>query len=384
MEETLRNILPSLEQIRKEIHQNPELSQQEYLTAQRITKYLTKHSKGTLSSIADTGVIATFESGVEGKSILLRADVDALPIIETNDFDHRSKTQGLSHKCGHDGHTAIMLGVARLLSVHPITMGKVVLLFQPSEENGMGAKAVLKDPLFQRLQFDFVYALHNIPGIKRNQIILKENTFNANVKSIIIKLHGKTAHAAEPEKGHNPALAIADILHYSNAESNNKPKQNDFFLITPVHINMGDIAYGISAGEGELHLTLRSWDLALLDEKCSELILFIKRTCKNYKLQEDILWTQEFYANKNSNKAIDFVRRAAIEKNLEVLEMEDPFKWGEDFGLFTNKYKGAMFGLGAGENTPALHNPDYDFPDDIISTGVQLFFQIIQEIAKEK
>ena len=248
MEETLRNILPSLEQIRKEIHQNPELSQREYLTAHRILNYLTKHSNGSVSSVADTGVIATFESGVEGKSILLRADIDALPIIETNDFDYKSNVHGISHKCGHDGHTVIMLGVARLLSVHPIIKGKVVLLFQPAEEVGKGAEAVLKDHLFQKLQFDFVFALHNIPGIEKNQIILKENTFNANVKSIIIKLHGKTAHAAEPEKGHNPALAIADILHYSEAESNNKPKQNDFFLITPVHINMGEIAYGISAG----------------------------------------------------------------------------------------------------------------------------------------
>ena len=383
MEELLKNIIPGLEQIRKEIHQNPELSQKEYNTHHRIINYLTKHGKGTVSSIADTGVIVTFESDVEGKSILLRADIDALPIIESNDFDHKSNVHGVSHKCGHDGHTAIMLGVARLLSVYPIKKGKVVLLFQPAEENGMGAEAVLKDFLFQKLRFDFVFALHNIPGVKRNQIILKENSFNANVKSMIIKLHGKTAHAAEPEKGHNPALAIADILYYSETVTNNNPEQDNFFLITPVHINMGEIAYGISAGDGELHLTIRSWDLALFDEKCSELIRFIRHTCENYKLQEDISWTQVFYANKNNKKAVDFVRKAAIKKKMEVLEMRDSFKWGEDFGLFTQKYKGAMFGLGAGENTPALHNPDYDFPDDIITTGIQLFFQIIQEIVTE-
>lgn len=383
MEDTIKNILPGLEQLRKEIHQNPELSQHEHNTSNRIVKYLTDHSNGTVLRIANTGVIATFDSGIEGKSILLRADIDALPILETNDFEYKSNVNGVSHKCGHDGHTVMMLGIARLLSEYPIKKGKVVLLFQPAEENGMGAEAVLNESQFQQLHFDFVFALHNIPGIKKNQIILKENTFNANVKSLIIKLHGKTAHAAEPEKGHNPAIAIADILQYSEAATNNNPQQNDFFLITPVHINMGEIAYGISAGYGEVHLTIRSWDLALFDKKCGDLESFIQRTCKTNNLQADISWTQVFYTNKNDSTAIDIVRKAAIANKYELHEMTHPFKWGEDFGLFTQKYKGAMFGLGAGENTPALHNPDYDFPDDITATGIQQFFQIVQEINKE-
>jgi amidohydrolase len=382
MKETLKNILPSLEKIRKELHQNPELSQYEYNTADRIINYLKKHSSAKVNPIANTAVIASFDSDTKGPSILLRADTDALPILEINDFEYKSNVSGVSHKCGHDGHTAMMLGVARVLSAHPIKKGKVVLLFQPAEENGMGAEAVLKDPLFQELNFDFVFALHNMPGFEKNEIVLKENIFNANVKSIIIKLHGKTAHAAEPEKGHNPALAIADILYYSAKETHNKPEDEDFFLITPIHVNMGELAYGISAGEGEVHLTIRSWDLNLLDKKCDELVNFIKRTCFINKLQVDISWTQVFFANKNDNAAIDFVRNAAIENKLNIHEKTDPFKWGEDFGLFTQKHKGAMFGLGAGIDTPALHNPDYDFPDDITAAGVQQFYQIIQEINK--
>jgi metal-dependent amidase/aminoacylase/carboxypeptidase family protein len=222
-----------------------------------------------------------------------------------------------------------------------------------------------------------------MPGFEKNEIVLKENIFNANVKSIIIKLKGKTAHAAEPEKGYNPALAIADILYYSDKETHNEPQQENFFLITPIHVNMGELAYGISAGDGELHLTIRSWDLTLLDKKCAELEDFIKRTCARYKLRVEISWTQVFIANKNDSTAIDFVRNAAIENKLNIHEKTDPFKWGEDFGLFTQKYKGAMFGLGAGAATPALHNPDYDFPDDITAAGVQQFYQIIQEINKK-
>ena len=382
MKETLAKIVLRLEEIRKEIHQNPELSQHEFNTAKRIKIYLKTYSVGTVSTVANSGVLVTFDSGAAGQSILLRADIDALPIKEINDFKHKSKTSGVSHKCGHDGHAAIMLGVAELLSKYPLKKGKVVLLFQPAEEIGIGAESVLNDPHFQKLQFDFVFALHNIPGIEKNKIIIKENIFNANVKSMIIKLQGKTAHAAEPEKGQNPAMAIADILHYIEKETNNNPQQEDFFLITPVHINLGEIAYGISAGAGELHLTLRSWDLGLFEKKCSNLEKFIKRTCEKYTLGFQISWTQVFYANKNNPAAIDFIRLAAKTNKFEIHEMSHSFKWGEDFGLFTQKFKGAMFGLGAGENTPALHNPDYDFPDEIISTGVQQFFQIIQEINK--
>jgi amidohydrolase len=383
MTEELNKILPSLEQLRKEIHQNPELSEHEYNTAERIKKYLTDKVKGTVKPVAQTGVIAIFDSGVEGPSILLRADTDALPIAEINDFTHKSNSTGISHKCGHDGHTVIMLGVAHLLSENPIKKGKVVLLFQPAEENGMGAEAVLKDKEFLEFQFDFVFALHNIPGYPLHQIVLKENIFNANVKSMIIKLNGKTAHAAEPEKGHNPALALAEILQYAESITNNHPEEDNFFLITPVHMNMGELAYGISAGEGELHLTIRSWDLALFDQKCTALESFINQTCAAYQLYADISWTQVFYANKNDNSAIDFVRQAAITNGFQIQEKTDPFKWGEDFGLFTQKFKGAMFGLGAGIDTPNLHNPDYDFPDDITRTGIQQFFQIIQEVIKK-
>jgi len=382
MKEELKAILPSLEKIRKEIHQNPELSEYEFNTAERITNYLKKHTNAEVNAIADTAVIARFDSGEAGRSIMLRADTDALPIIEINEFEYKSKVPGVSHKCGHDGHTAIMLGVARMLTTHPIKKGSVVLLFQPAEENGMGAEAVLRDKRFQQLNFDFVIALHNMPGFEKNQIVLKEKTFNANVKSIIIKLNGKTAHAAEPEKGHNPGLAIADILYYSAKETHNKPEDENFFLITPIHVNMGELAYGISAGYGEVHLTIRSWDLDLLDRKCDELVRFIERTCEINKLQVDISWTQVFFANKNNSEAVDFIRRSALANHFDIHEQRDPFKWGEDFGLFTQKYKGAMFGLGAGINTPALHNPDYDFPDDITAAGVQQFYQIIQEINK--
>ena len=380
MHKTLESSISRLEKIRKELHQHPEVAEQEYETAKRITHYLNTHCNGEVHSIANTGVLVSFESKKPGPTVLLRADTDALPIVEINEFAHKSLVEGVSHKCGHDGHTTIMLGLAELLSSQPPAQGTVLLLFQPAEENGMGAEAVLKSDFFRDLHIDFVFALHNLPGFKKNTIVLKENTFNANVKSMIIHFNGKTAHAAEPEKGVNPALAIADILQFSEKITKNQPDHDDFFLITPVHMTMGEIAYGISAGDGELHLTIRSWDLSLFEEKCALLERYIARTCQKHGLKHTISWTQEFYANQNDNEAVDVIRKAALQNQFDIHEMQHPFKWGEDFGLFTQRFKGAMFGLGAGEDTPALHNPDYDFPDDITSTGIQQFFQIIQEI----
>lgn len=382
MTDYINSILLRLEKIRKIIHQHPEVGLAEFETAERIKNYLTEHSAAIVETVTETGVIAIFDSGNKGKTILLRADIDALPITETNDFYYKSKFEGVSHKCGHDGHTSIMLGVSDVLTKYPIETGKIILLFQPAEENGMGAEAILKSNYFKDLHIDFVFALHNLPGFPKNQIVLKENTFNANVKSMIIKLEGKTAHAAEPEKGHNPALAIAEILQYSEKITLNKPDNANFFLITPIHINMGELAYGISAGEGELHLTIRSWDLHLFNEKVNDLQDFINESCKKHHLTNTISWTQEFYANQNNNEAVSYIRKAAQQNNFNIHEMTHSFKWGEDFGLFTQKYKGAMFGIGAGEKTPALHNPDYDYPDDITETAIKQFCQIINEVNK--
>jgi amidohydrolase len=382
MTDKIKDMLPALLEIRREIHRNPELSEKEFETADRIKRFLKKHSNAEVKTVAKTGVLAVFDSGADGPSLMLRADTDALPISEINEFEHKSNMAGVSHKCGHDGHTAIMLGVAMLLTKKPIKNGQVVLLFQPSEENGMGAQAVLDDAEFKKLKFDFVFALHNIPGFEKNQIIIKERIFNANVKSMVIKLEGKTAHAAEPEKGYNPAIAISEILKFSKQLTFNKPDEPDFFLITPVHVKMGELAYGISAGSGEVHLTIRSWDLNLFKAKCQELESFIENICAFEKLSFRISWTQVFYANQNDDEAISYIRKAADANGFETHNMGHSFKWGEDFGLFTQRTKGAMFGLGTGKETPALHNPDYDFPDDITETGIKQFYQIIQEILK--
>ncbi len=367
---------------RRQLHAHPEISGQEYTTQKSIIEFLKTHTKADFIKIAETGLLAIFDSGISGATIMIRGDIDALPIHEINTFKHRSKIDGISHKCGHDGHTTILLGLAIRLTEKPIKQGKVMLLFQPAEENGLGAQAVLSDPQFEKNHIDYVFALHNLPGIGTHEVIVKENEFTANVKSIVIKLHGKTAHAAEPEFGCNPALAIAEILQYAEKHTHNQPDSPDFFLATPIYGTLGEQAYGISAGYGEVHLTIRSWSTTLMNEKCESLEKFIQEKGEQYCLKPEISWIQVFHANHNDPEAVNAIKQAAKLNELSITETKVPFKWGEDFGLFTQQFKGAMFGIGAGKNTPALHNPDYDFPDDITPTGVSMFYTIINEILK--
>lgn len=380
MTDYLEDMLPRLVKLRKELHANPELALEEFKTAAKIVDYAKQHTNSKIHQLTETGILLEFNSGINGPSVLIRADIDALPIAEINTFAHRSIIDGKSHKCGHDGHTVILLGLAELLSYTEIKKGKVLLLFQPAEENGKGAEAILNSSYFDGLDIDYVFALHNLPGFKKHQIVNKSHAFNANVKSMIIRLNGKTAHAAEPEMGVNPARIISKIIDYASDITINQPERDDFFLITPVHINMGEKAYGISAGFGEVHLTIRSWSLELFNEKVKSLENFINQNAKEECIDTEISWTQVFYANMNNDDAIRIIETAAKKNELELQKMQHGFKWGEDFGFFTQKYKGAMFGLGAGENCSALHNPDYDFPDEIIPTGIKQFYQIIKNI----
>ncbi len=372
--------LIKLTNIRKTLHAFPEVSENEFQTQKRIINYLSQINTPSIQKVGNSGVLVTYKGNQSGPTIMIRGDIDALPIIEVNEIEYKSTSEGVSHKCGHDGHTTILLGLAEVLSEQTITKGKVLLLFQPAEENGMGAEAVLNDDAFRDAKIDYVFALHNLPGYKSNEIVVKENEFTANVKSIILKMNGKTAHAAEPEQGYNPSMAISEILKFANIISYNKPADKDFFLMTPIYATMGDLAYGISAGYGEVHFTIRSWNTELMKQRSNEIVSFMEETCKKYNQKPNISWTQIFRANINHPAAVALVRNAARQNNLELTERKYPFRWGEDFGLFTQKYKGAMFGLGAGISTPALHNPDYDYPDEITETGIKMFYQIIQQI----
>jgi amidohydrolase len=367
--------------LRKELHKNPEVSGKELQTAKRIVAFLKKQNPDEIiTEIGGSGIVAIYKAKQVGKTVLFRCELDALPIEEINTFEHRSLINGVSHKCGHDGHMAILCGLAAELSQNRPETGAVALLFQPAEEDGSGAQKVFSDTKFGLLQPDYVFALHNLPGFPKNQIVVKNDSFTCAVNSIIIKLNGVTAHAGEPEKGINPALAIASIINHFNGIIQPDIFKEEYCLITPIYTEMGKKAYGVSAGAGEVHFTVRSNSSLQMKKVETNLEKLAKSIAKKYQLDCNITWTESFQANDNNIEAVDHIRNAAKTNDFEILVKETPFTWGEDFGLFTQQYPGAMFGLGSGIDTPALHNPDYDFPDDIIGTGVSVFHEISKQI----
>jgi amidohydrolase len=370
-----------LTQLRQNLHQNPELSGLEFRTSKTIVSFLEKYNPSEIiHPIGGTGIIAVFKGNNFGPKTLFRCELDALPIEEINSIEYKSVTKGISHKCGHDGHTAILCGVAALLSKDNKFSGTIYLLFQPSEEDGEGAKKIINDSLFKDIKPDFVFALHNLPGFPLGQIVVKNQTFSCAVNSIIIKLSGKTAHAAEPQNGINPANAISEIIYTFKKKIQSDISRTDYCLITPIYINMGKKAYGVSAGFGEIHFTVRSNSNQNMDKIEKELFACVVEIANQEKLQSEISWTQQFRANENNPEAVSFIRNSAVKNGFDLVEKETPFSWGEDFGLFTEHFSGTMFGLGAGENIPALHNPDYDFPDELIPIGVKMFYELIKEI----
>lgn len=367
--------------LRRTLHAHPEVSGNEKRTAETVHQFISNcNASNIITNLGGYGILATWDSGKPGNEIMFRSELDALPIQEINEFEHKSTFPGVSHKCGHDGHTVILCALAENLKLHPPTSGKIHLLFQPAEENGEGAAAVIADKKFNAISPQFVFALHNLPGFPINKIVVKEQTFTAAVTSIIIKLDGKTSHAAEPENGINPALAISEILSKSLALENNKPDDDNMIVITPVFIEMGEKAYGISAGHGSVHLTIRCWNDENLKSITTQIEQIANQIAKAHQLQISLEYLQTFHANMNNPAATNIVRKAAENSKLSLMEKPYPFKWGEDFGLFTAKFNGCMFGLGSGEKVPALHNPDYDFPDELITTGLKIFTGIINEI----
>jgi len=371
-------MLKEIEALRKELHAFPEVSGEEKGTATIIEKFILKHHPTKIiKNLGNHGLAAVYNFNDEGPTIVIRCELDALPIEETNTFKHRSKSAGVSHKCGHDGHMAIVAGLIFMIKERDFKHGNIVLLFQPAEETGEGAFKVISDPRFKELQPDYVFALHNIPGEVTHTIIPVKHHFSPSVQSIAIHLTGKEAHASEPENGINPAETISTIIAELNSINITDISSENFTLTTPIYILMGQKAYGISAGSGELHYTLRSWTEDNMNLLKTNIQHMLTRVCKEHKVSYKIEWFDYFPATVNNNFCNDIISTAASRNKLNIVSRETPFKFGEDFGWFSKNYKAAMFGIGSGIKSPALHHAEYDFPDEILITGIRMFTAII-------
>lgn len=372
---------PSLVSLRHELHQHPELSGQESETAARIGRYLQQYTPTELiSGLGGHGVAAVYRFSGDGPTVLIRCELDALPIEETNVLSYRSCTEGVSHKCGHDGHMAIVAGLSPWLAAAPVDRGRVILLFQPAEETGKGAKAVLDDPRFTALLPDYAFALHNIPGYPLRQVLLSPQQFSASVQSVAIYLQGKQAHAAQPEQGVNPADAIAELITAFSRLVVSDTAQSDFALLTPVHMSLGQADYGISAGSASLHYTLRCWTPEKMQELTEAVTDLANQVADKHQLQRRLEWVDHFPTVQNDPACQQWIGQAAARLGLQTLQLATPFRFGEDFGWFSQRTAAAMFGLGAGLDQPALHHNDYDFPDELIASGTAVFRELIKGV----
>ncbi len=370
-----------LTKFRRYIHSNPDLSGKEGPTAERILSAVKDFPPGRIiQKVGGEGLMLVYEGKEPGPNIMFRCELDALPIQEKNNIPHVSGRKGVAHLCGHDGHMTILLGLAQKLYNNKKRKGKTILLFQPEEETGQGAEKVVNDPQFNNQAPDYAFAIHNLPGFPLHSVILSPEGFASASQGMVIRLHGKTSHAGEPDKGINPSMAVSEIIRELQTMSMQGQLFKDFVLITIIHVLVGEIAFGTSPGEAVVRATLRSYrddDMRMLTSRAEQ---FVEQIAKQYNLQFDISYTEVFPATKNHPRMVKIVEQSAEKLDLEILELTEPMRWSEDFGHFTNLLPGALIGLGSGNDQPDLHNPDFDFPDELIGTGADLFYEIYLNI----
>ncbi|KOF21440.1 peptidase M20 [Ensifer adhaerens] len=368
---------------RRELHRKPELSGEEVETAGMVARALRPGEPDAIvTDLGGHGIAAIYQGTADGPTVMIRAELDALPIEELSTVPHRSEIAGKGHLCGHDGHTAILMALAKGLAHKRPACGRAILLFQPAEENGAGAAAVLADPKFAALKPDFVFSLHNFPGLRLGHVALAEGPVNCASRGMKITLSGKTAHASCPEDGIAPTFAMAHLLGELTGLGAGGSLNADFTLVTVTHARLGEPAFGISPGYAEIWATLRT----LTDERMGGLVeraeALVRKHATASGLTSSISYEDIFHHCSNAPAAVHELRRALGDEGISQHAGPTalPMKASEDFGLFGRVAPSAMFFLGAGENHPRLHNPDYDFPDALIEVGARAFMRTIRNL----
>jgi amidohydrolase len=367
--------------LRQELHAHAELAGQECETSRIIRQFIEPHEPdGFVTELGGVGLAAVFKGREEGPSVMFRAEIDAVPVPEENDVDHRSCRSGVSHTCGHDGHMAIVAGLAARLQSHPPRRGRVVLLFQPAEETGAGALSVLEDNQFEEIAPDWIFALHNLPGEKFGEVKIKSGPFAAGSVGTILRLNGSTSHAAYPEQGRSPAPAVAQLIQDLAALPESVKSGHGIAKLTIIHTRIGEAAFGTTPGEAEVMATLRSDREEVLDRLREGVVNQAQGIAQAHGLELTHSWTDHFPVTINHPEAVAMVEEVAETNGIAVALRDEAYPWSEDFGWFTRRYKGAVFGLGAGREHPALHSPAYAFPDDLIPVGIVLFEGLIERL----
>lgn len=376
IDEVLSKHSAELFELRWDLHRNPCLSGDEQDSADRVQRWLKKRVKAKqyVENLGETGLAVIFDSGEPGSTVLIRTELDALPMDDLSELPHASTRPGIAHKCGHDGHAATVTAVGLLLEKMPIPKGKAILLYQPAEETGMGARAQLADPRFATLEADWAFGLHNVPGFPLGEVRYRSGPFCPASEGMTIKIVGATSHASEPQKGKNPALALAQMISTFGGLPTELGGLNSVGLITTNTILMGDRDFGISPGEAELCLTVRAEN----NRKLADLVQAMRDRssliASSYGLQVEYTRHDPFPATVNTVDGVKILDQAFAHLDVETQGMDTVFPWSEDFGEFLMRMPGAFFALGSGVDHPPLHSRDYDFPDQLIAKGAKALY----------
>lgn len=383
--------MKTLEKLRDKLNKNAELSGQEKKTNKIINDFLAKTNPDVhLRNVGGYGIIAIYKGKDSGKNILLRADIDGLniPMIQPSAASYQpSVTEAngqksiaicqYSHRCGHDGHAAILCGLAMRYGKKRPEKGDVILLFQPAEETGEGALAVINDEQFKNIKIDAAFALHNLPGYAKHQIILKKDCFASASLGLKLIFEGATSHASQPEKGNNPQIVVTTLLDAFQKKYENLKRDKYNTILTVTHVSIGEETFGVTPGHAEIWLTLRSQDDSALRQLTESTIALSEYVAKEFKLEFSHSIHEDFVATMNSDRLTDVVEKSAQELRLSVNKISTPFPWSEDFGRFGVLCPVCLFGLGCGLEHEPLHSPIYDFEDEIIDTGIDVFEKIV-------
>ena len=383
-----RNIAPALNAIegfideaiaiRRDLHRHPELAWNEHRTSTRVAELLEEWGYEVTTGVGGTGVVGTLRRGSGDKSLGLRADMDALPITEASELDFASGTQGVMHACGHDGHTTILLAAARYLAKEGDFSGTLHLIFQPAEEVGQGARAMIADGLFDRFPCDMVFGLHNWPGLPAGKFGVVDGPAMASVDWIGIRILGRGGHGAAPHEAVDPVVAAAHVITGLQTIVSRNVAPLDTGVITVGSIHGGDAA-NVIPDVVELKLTTRSFRPEVRETLQRRIPELVRGIAASFGATAEVELRRGFPSLINHNKATAFAREVALDLFGEDALIPDlaPRTASEDFAFMLEARPGAFLFLGTGPGEP-LHSPRYRFNDEVIAPGAALWARLAE------
>jgi len=365
---------------RRHLHQNPELGRDCYKTAEYIQERLKEFGITEIhTGYASTGIVAIIEGKASGRTIGLRADMDALPIKENTGMSYSSKNEGVMHACGHDGHTTMLLGAARYLSETRNFSGRVALIFQPDEEATGGAEAMVEEGILEEFNIEEVYALHNTPSHDVGVMYTRPGPIMAGADSFTVEIQGKGGHAAYPHEVKDPIVAAISIAQsfQTIVSRNNIPSDDLVISITQVHSGTTDnvvpeIAY--------LNGTVRTFDLSVQEMVIKRMEKIISGLAMSFEVNAKLNYQKGYPPTINHEEATNFAIGVAEDVcgSDQVLTSVSKEMGAEDFSYMLQKRPGAYLFMGIGDGA-GLHNPNYDFNDAAAPVGASFFARLIEK-----